>query len=507
MPTSDVDAPDAAAAPVLRVTEIEVKGMCCQSEVALIEKKVGGMKGVTGVKVSLMLRRIAVTHDEQVVSADKILRMLNWSLLGASLVQKGSGSGLQRGSLWTKETLLLAIITVLFGIGCAFWARPKHESVWSYPYTYVCLAVLLVGSPVLLVRAIAGIVYQRALNMQATMTIAVVGAVILLDMWEASAIVFFFAVSEWLQAWCVHHTASAASGLGGLLPETVSRADGGADYPLSDVQVGDTLLVRPGASVPVDGTVESGASSVDESMLTGESMPLLKQLGASVYAGTTNQSGALVVRATKRPDECSAVQLTSMVAQAQRSASRLLLLERFAKVYTAFILLCALLLATVPLGWCQWTDGGLWSGEGHGHGDGEPHAEGLLAQAGYCTWWVRRALALTVISCPCSLVVAMPVTYACGIAFLARWGVLVKSSKQSALRGHAHTHTHTYFVPSPPTTTTCVCPSPTAYPPAFHSRLPLSPSTLASRCAPPPHPCHHRPALSCLAPQWSCSRP
>ena len=71
----------------------------------------------------------------------------------------------------------------------------------------------------------------------------------------------------------------------------------------------------------------------------------------------------------------------------------------------------------------------------------------------------------------------------------------------------ARTHTHTYFVSSPPTTTTCVCPSPTAYPPAFHSRLPLSPSTLASRCAPPPHPCHHRPALSCLAPQWSCSRP
>ena len=82
--------------------------------------------------------------------------------------------------------------------------------------------------------------------------------------------------------------------------------------------------MRPGASVPIDGVVESGASSVDEAMLTGESMPLLKQPGSNVFAGTTNQSGVLVVRATKVSDECSAVQLTSLVAQAQRATGRLL---------------------------------------------------------------------------------------------------------------------------------------------------------------------------------------
>ena len=149
---------------------------------------------------------------------------------------------------------------------------------------------------------------------------------------EKSAIVFFFVLSEWLQRWCVHHTAAQTKGLGGMLPETVSPADGSADKPLAEVLVGEAVLVKPGQAVPTDGVVLDGRSAVDESMLTGESMPVQKAQGASVFAGTTNQGGVLTVRVMRLPSESAAAQLTTMVATAQRAGSKELFLERFAKV-------------------------------------------------------------------------------------------------------------------------------------------------------------------------------
>lgn len=306
--------------------------MCCQSEVSLIHKKLSALPGITDIKVNLMLRRVAVTHDENRAPVAKMLKTLNWSLLGASVVSKDSSSGIQRGTFASKEFVLLCVIFVLFAVSCGMYTRPESLEIYEHPYSYFAIAVIVVGSPVLLARALAGIIYQGTLNMFATMLIACVGAIVILDLWEAAAIVFFFALSEFIQSWCVHHTADAARGLGGMLPESVSMADGSPDKPLTDVVLGDRLLVKPGTSIPVDGTVESGSSSVDESMLTGESMPVFKSDGSSVFAGTTNQSGVLIVKAIKLPADCAASQLSYLVTQAQRGTSKIIFLEQFAKV-------------------------------------------------------------------------------------------------------------------------------------------------------------------------------
>ena len=116
-----------AAAPRLTLTQLEVAGMCCQSEVALVHKKLGTMEGVVDVKVNLMLRRVAVTHDAERASAARLLRALNWSLLGASLVdeQGASTSRLRRGTLFTREAALLATSFVLFAVAGGIWARPE----------------------------------------------------------------------------------------------------------------------------------------------------------------------------------------------------------------------------------------------------------------------------------------------------------------------------------------------------------------------------------------------
>ena len=165
--------------------------MCCQAEVSLIEHKIGALNGVEGIKVNQMLRRIAVSHDADKVTAERLLRTLNWSLLGASLVQKGSTTGLRRGQLCTKEAWVALTCFVLFAIAGGIWARPESTPWHDDPFTYAALSCISVGAPVLVMRTFAGLRYQRSLlNMFATMLIAVVGACILRDFWEAAAIVF-----------------------------------------------------------------------------------------------------------------------------------------------------------------------------------------------------------------------------------------------------------------------------------------------------------------------------
>ena len=190
------------------VTEIEVAGLCCSSEVDLIERKLGAMPGVSDIKVNLMLRRVAVTHDAEKSPAERLVRTLNWSLLGASIVQKGSSVGIQRGGLRTKEAALAVVCFVLFAIAGGIWARPHGTPWYRDPFSYSAIACIAVGSPVLVVRSFAGLYYQRRLNMFATMLIAVVGACVLLDLWEAAAIVFFAALSEFLQVCSARHAHS-----------------------------------------------------------------------------------------------------------------------------------------------------------------------------------------------------------------------------------------------------------------------------------------------------------
>ena len=165
-------------------------------------------------------------------------------------------------------------------------------------------------------------------------------------------------------------------------------------------------------------------------MLTGEAMPQLKKPGSLVVAGSTNQSGSFVVQCGRLPSESAAVQLNELVATAQKASGKQLMLDRFAKVYTWVVLLAALLLGTLPLAWCEHSPvanaSSATNASGAGHG-------GAGLDPASCEIWLRRALALTVISCPCAIILAMPLTYACGVAAVARWCVLVKSSRQLEL--------------------------------------------------------------------------
>ena len=284
--------------PTLVLTQLEVMGMCCQSEVTLVKRKLEVLPGVSAIRVNLMLRQVSVTHEESLEPA-RLVRTLNWALLDARIVDKASGGSLLQKGRRNYTTYLAILCGVLFAVSLGVWKRvtTDHAEWWEDPFTYFALACVAAGGPLLIVRALAGLVHDRTINMFFTMSLAMVGALVLTDFFEAAAIVFFFVLCEWVQKWCVHHTAAMTRGLGGLLPEIVTPADGGEEKPIDEVQVGEVLLVKPGGRVPVDGTVVGkGSSSVDESMLTGESQPLVKTAGCKVVAGTTNQTGVLEVR-------------------------------------------------------------------------------------------------------------------------------------------------------------------------------------------------------------------
>jgi Cd2+/Zn2+-exporting ATPase len=239
-------------------------------------------------------------------------------------------------------------------------------------------------------------------DMNLLMTIAVIGAGVIGEWFEAAVVAFLFALSLALESWSVGRARRAVEALLAIAPPTarVIGATGGTqDVPAADVVVGTRILVKPGDRVPLDGTVLRGTSDVNQAPITGESVSVEKAPGAEVFAGTINGDGALEVQVTKLAGESTLAQIIRMVEEAQtRRAPSEQWVDRFALVYTPTILAAAILVALVP-----------------------PLFTGADASV-----WFYRALVLLVIGCPCALVISTPVSVVASLAAAARQGVLVK---------------------------------------------------------------------------------
>ncbi|EOD33327.1 hypothetical protein EMIHUDRAFT_111900 [Emiliania huxleyi CCMP1516] len=298
--TSSVGHLPSGGEPALKVTVLEVYGMCCQSEVSLVQKKLGILPGVQSVRVNLMLRQVAVTHEPNEGLPERLVRTLNWALLDAHILTDGGGGGtlLRRGRP-TGLGLLLAGCTLLFAVSFGTWgrvARGGEAGPWyEDPFSYFALACAALGAPLLLARAAASLVYEGRLNM----LVAVAGALGLRQLWEGAAIVFFFVLSEAVQKWCVHHTARQAGALGGLLPAEAAAVSvpGGPDKPIDAV-------------------------------------------AAVVREETRLACARLLTRAA-----------------CEVGGRREQLLEAFAKWYLVLLVSAAALVAIVPMAWCEWSGG------------------------------------------------------------------------------------------------------------------------------------------------------
>ena len=241
----------------------------------------------------------------------------------------------------------------------------------------------------------------RSLDMNALMTLAAVGAMIIGEWAEGAMVMFLFSLGNTLEGYTVDKARNAIRTLFKLAPKVALRLDGDArnEVPVDRLVVGDRILIRADERIPMDGTIQSGHSAVNQAPVTGESIPVEKGEGDQVFAGTVNGEGSLVVLVTRLAADNTISRIIRMVEEAQASkAPSQRFVDRFARIYTPLVIAGAALVAVLPplLGWGEFGE------------------------------WFYRALVLLVISCPCALVISTPVSIVSAIATAARMGVLVK---------------------------------------------------------------------------------
>jgi len=301
---------------------------------------------------------------------------------------------------WEKHrVLVIAASTALFG--AAFGVEYLTRNV-LYGHA-VFLAVILFSGREIIGAAFSSVI-RRRLDVNFLMTVAAFGAFAIGQADEGAAVMYLFSLAEYLENVASDKVRSSIAGLLKLSPSsaTIRVNDGEVEKHIHDVAVGDVALLRPGQRIPVDGLVVSGSSSVNQAVITGESVPVDREVGSEVFAGSINEEGFLEIKATKPTTETVISKVVRLVQQAQSERSPTeSFVERFAKYYTPLVVVAAISVALVPP---------------------------LTLGASFTTWFYR-ALILLVVSCPCALTISTPVSMASAITAAASNGVLVKGGK------------------------------------------------------------------------------
>ena len=308
-----------------------------------------------------------------------------------------------------QKHLLVRIIVaaVLFAAGGLL-----HLEGWAELGVYlVCYAVI--GWDIVW-KAITNILHGQVFDENFLMTIATVGALILGEHSEGVAVMLFYQVGEWFQSYAVSKSRRSITSLMDIRPDYANIEKDGKLIQVDpeDVQIGDTIIVKPSERVPLDGKIIKGSSTLDTSALTGESMPREVEAGMEVISGCINQTGILTIQTTKEFGESTVAKILDLVENASDKKGRMEnFITRFARYYTPVVVFAALALAVLP-----------------------PLVTGQAFSI-----WIYRALTFLVISCPCALVISIPLSFFGGIGGASKIGVLVKGSNY--LEALAYTET------------------------------------------------------------------
>lgn len=380
-----------------QTTKLSIAKMDCPTEETLIRNKLGTVAGVADLDFNLMQRTLSVRHANQVLpdvlvalqalgfeaqvvdtaevaspSAAPVTTPTNWWPLGISLVTASAAEAvywLHNGNHWS--VVVLALVAVFTG------------GLSTYKKGWIALK-------------------NRNLNMNALMSIAVTGAMLIGHWPEAAMVMVLFALAEVIEAKSLDRARNAIRGLLDLTPEqaTVQQADGTwREVGAKQITIGARVRVKPGERIALDGEVLEGRSAVNQAPITGESLPVEKSPGDSVFAGTINESGSFEYCVTALANNSTLARIIHAVEAAQGSrAPTQRFVDQFARWYTPVVFGVAIAVALLPplfMG-AAWLD------------------------------WIYRALVLLVVACPCALVISTPVSIVSGLAAAARHGILIK---------------------------------------------------------------------------------
>ncbi|ELS02924.1 heavy metal-translocating P-type ATPase, Cd/Co/Hg/Pb/Zn-transporting [Xenococcus sp. PCC 7305] len=302
-----------------------------------------------------------------------------------------------------REFIPLSIAVVLFIIGLVF-NQPLHDTPGAIAEYAVLIPAYLISGWSVLTSAGRNILRGKIFDENFLMTIATLGAIAIHEIPEAVAVMLFFQVGELFQGFAVGRSRRSIKALLEVRPDTANLVINGVvrEVAPEKVEVGDTIVIKPGEKVPLDGEILSGNSQVDTSALTGESVPRTVRQGETILAGVINQTGSLTVRVTKLFAESSIAKILDLVENASsKKAPTEKFITRFARYYTPVVVFLSLAVAILPP---------------------------LLIPDQISELWVYRALVLLVISCPCGLVISIPLGYFGGVGGAAKRGILVKGS-------------------------------------------------------------------------------
>jgi Cd2+/Zn2+-exporting ATPase len=399
-----------------QMLRFKVRGLDCADEIAALKREVGPVVGGEDrLSFDLLNGKMTVAPGSVAVSPEAVRQAVARTGMQAEVWPEGIKTVAEDGfsqrwgrTLLTSASGLCALAgflvhaaiarSILAAVGSEGMELARHVPVASQ--VLYGLAVLS-GAWYVLPRAWSAIRRLRP-DMNLLMTVAVLGAVGIGDWFEAATVTFLFSLSLALEKWSVGHARRAVEALLDLTPPSARllREDGSHEEVAPDqVPVGSLFLVKPGERLPLDGRVVRGSSHVNQAPITGESLPVAKNPGDPIFAGTVNGEGAVEVESTKPAGETTLAHIIRMVGEAQsRRAPSEQWVEKFAQVYTPVVLGLALAFFVLP----PLVVGGPWSE------------------------WFYRALVLLVIACPCALVISTPVSVVAAIAAAARHGVLVK---------------------------------------------------------------------------------
>ncbi|HIA62195.1 MAG TPA: cation-translocating P-type ATPase [Planctomycetes bacterium] len=393
----------------LRITEL-----CCPEEVLLIRSELEGSAGIGGLEFDVFSRRLNVQHDDTIVSIKGLIRRLDAIGMTASPwreVRHGATFRTRNDIIRTVTTWLsgLALLAGIILHAVAFIPHKGYidwitADVTLFTQVFYGLSIAL-GLIWILPKSWRAIV-RGCPDMNLLMFVAVIGALVLGEWFEATMVVFLFAVSNGLEQWSMHRALVAMQTHVLQSPLIARCLESGhaqaVEVAVEQVEIGTLVEVWAGEMIPLDGKVTSGETYINEASLTGESLPVTRRVGDSVFAGTTNIESTMQIRTTRRVSDSTLARTMSMASQARlKQAPIQRWVDKFSFYYTPVVMLIALLLMVIP-----------------------PF---ILGEA--FDEWFKISLVALVVACPCALVISTPVAVVVAMTECLRRGVIVRGGQ------------------------------------------------------------------------------
>ena len=372
------------------IKTFDIEGMDCGSCAKSIENHLNTLPSVKNVSVNFSTGKMKIEHN---TNAEEIISEVSKIGFKASLPSNKKSIQTNKNKNENGLVILSGVLIALGFIGSFNGISPLMST--------MLYAIAMVISGYKPVKSAFYAIKSRSLDMNVLMSAAAIGAALIGEWLEGATVVWLFAIGNYLQTKSIERTRNSIRNLMDLAPPEAWVQVGSEiiKKPVEEITVGDIIIVKPGDKIPLDGEIIQGESSVNQAPITGESIPVDKNIGDSVYAGTINEHGSLEIKVTKLVEDTTISKIIHLVEEAQeQKAPTEAFVDKFASIYTPVVFILALAIMVLPP---------------------------LL---GFGTWgeWFYKGLELLVVACPCALVISTPVAIVSAIGNAAKNGVLIK---------------------------------------------------------------------------------